>query len=118
MRRDRQRLHDILEALDSLSRIMGARTEAEFLADEVVRYAAAQRLTVVGEAAARLGGDIRQRYPLVPWADVIAFRNILVHEYFGIHWPIVWLTAREQAPSLRAQIEEILHLEFPESPNA
>lgn len=85
MRRDDLRLRDILEALDSLPRIIGGRTEAEFLADETVCYAVAQRLTVVGEAAARLSLEVRQRFPAVPWADIIAFRNILVHEYFGIY---------------------------------
>jgi uncharacterized protein with HEPN domain len=113
MRRDDLRLRDILEALDSLPRIIGGRTETEFLADEIVRYAAAQRRTVIGEAAARLSTEVRQRSALAPWADIIAFRNILVHEYFGIHWPIVWVTATEQAPRLRDQIAEILRAEFP-----
>jgi uncharacterized protein with HEPN domain len=99
MRRDDLRLRDILEALDSLPRIIGGRSEAEFLADETVFYAVAQRLTVVGEAAARLSLEVRQRFPAVPWPDIIGFRNILVHEYFGIYWPIVWLTATAQAPS-------------------
>jgi uncharacterized protein with HEPN domain len=39
MRRDHVRLRDILEALDSLPRIIGGRTEPEFLADETVCYA-------------------------------------------------------------------------------
>ena len=52
MRRDRQRLDDILEALDSLARIIQGSDEAGFLSDEVVRYAVVQRLTVVGGAAA------------------------------------------------------------------
>ena len=114
MRRDYLRLRDILDALDSLTRIIGGRTEAEFLADETVCYAAAQRLTVVGEAAARLSEEVKQRFPMVPWADIIAFRNILVHEYFGIYWPIVWLTATVQVPELRHRITEILRLELPE----
>jgi uncharacterized protein with HEPN domain len=42
MRRDRQRLDDILEALDSLARIIQGRDEAEFLGDEIVRYATEQ----------------------------------------------------------------------------
>lgn len=114
MQHDRLRLQDILESLDSLPRIVGRRTEAEFLRDETARYAVVQRLVVVGEAAARLSPEVRQRYPTVPWADVIAFRNMLVHEYFGIHWPLVWQTAVDHAPRLRAQIAEILRIEFPE----
>ncbi len=114
MRRDRQRLEDILESLDSLPRITGERTETEFLNDESTRYAVAQRLTVVGEAAARLSPEVKERYPAVPWADVVAFRNMLVHEYFGVHWPLVWQTAIDHAPRLRTQIAEILRTEFPD----
>ncbi len=51
MRRDEQRLHDILEALDWIAGATAGRTEAEFLADETLCYAVAQRLTVAGEAA-------------------------------------------------------------------
>src|ERR1039457_6648736 len=42
------------------------------------------------------------------------FGNVAVHEYFGIHRPIVWVTAAEQAPTLREQIQVVVHAEFPE----
>jgi uncharacterized protein with HEPN domain len=44
----------------------------------------------------------------VPWLDIVGLRNILVHEYFGIHWPLVWQTAVDHAPVLRNQIADIL----------
>jgi uncharacterized protein with HEPN domain len=115
MRRDRLRLEDILEALDSVGRIVANRTEQDFLLDEVVQYAVAQRLTTVGEACARISTDMRAKYQSVPWGDIVGFRNILVLEYFGIHWPSVWLTAVKSAPTLRSQIAEIISLEFPAS---
>jgi len=114
MRRDQQRLRDMLEALDSVGRMISGRTEAEFLADETVCFAVAHRLTVVGEAAARLSDELKDRRPLVPWQDVVGLRNILVHQYFGIHWPLVWQTATDHAPTLRLQIAEILRVEFAE----
>lgn len=113
MRRDHQRLHDILEALDSVAKMIGGRTEAEFLGNETLCYAIAHRLTVVGEAAGRLSPEVRERNPSVPWADIVGLRNILVHEYFGIHWPLVWQTAVDHAPVLRARIAEILRVEAP-----
>jgi uncharacterized protein with HEPN domain len=113
MRHDRQRLDDIVEALASLSRIVEGTTEIEFLTNEVIHYAAAQRLTVVGEAAARISAEVRARHSSIPWADIVAFRNILVHEYFGIHWPVVWVTVIEDVPRLLVQIEEVLRIEFP-----
>jgi len=68
----------------------------------------------VGEAVARLGAEVKERHPSVPWPDIVGFRNMLVHEYFGIHWPLVWQTATDQAPALRTQIFEILRAEFRE----
>ena len=114
MRRDRQRLKDILEALDWIAKVIAGRTEADFLADETLRFAVAQKLTIVGEAVARLSAEIKVGHNSVPWPDIVGLRNILVHEYFGIHWPLVWQTATDQAPGLRLQIAEILISEFPE----
>jgi uncharacterized protein with HEPN domain len=108
MRRDQQRLSDILEALDWIAKAISGRTEAEFLADETLCYAVAQKLTVIGEAVARLSPEITARHNSVPWPDIVGLRNILVHQYFGIHWPLVWQTASDDAPVLRSRVAEIL----------
>ena len=114
MRRDEQRLQDILEAIDSLARIVEYRVFNELAADEPLRFAVVQRLTVIGEAASWLSSEIKERHGAISWADVVNFRNILVHECFDLEWPIVWAAATEDAPALRRQIEEILRSEFPE----
>ena len=114
MRRDEQRLADILEALDWIAKAISGRTEAEFLADETLCYAIAQKLTIIGEAVARLSPELTARHNSVPWPDIVGLRNILVHEYFGIYWPLVWQTAADHAPALRVQIAEILRVEFTE----
>ncbi|MFN0100530.1 MAG: DUF86 domain-containing protein [Bryobacteraceae bacterium] len=85
MRRDEQRLADILEALDSVAKIIRGLSESAFLADDTICFAIAHRLTVAGEAVARLSVEIHGKYSEVPWADIVAFRNILVHEYVGVH---------------------------------
>ncbi len=113
MRRDEQRLADILEALDSVAAMTIGLRESEFLAEETICFAVAHRLTVAGEAVARLSAELRGKHEDVPWADIVAFRNILVHEYFGIHWPLVWQTVSEHAPELRRRIAAILGAEFP-----
>ena len=107
MRRDDQRLSDILEALDWIARAVAGKAEADFLGDETLCYAVAQRLTTVGEAVARLSPEVKARDASVPWQDIVGLRNILVHEYFGIYWPLVWQTAVDHAPVLRGQIAAI-----------
>jgi len=54
MRRDRQRLYDILEALDWIAKAIAGRMEADFLSDDTLCYALAQKLTIIGEAVARM----------------------------------------------------------------
>jgi len=108
MRRDQQRLVDILEALDWIAKAIARKTENEFIADETLCYAVAQKLTIVGEAVARLDPELKARHESVPWPDIVGLRNILVHEYFGIWWPLVWQTAADHAPILRAQVRAIL----------
>lgn len=52
------------------------------------------------KAAARVSEDLKGRHPQVPWPHIIAFRNILIHAYFGIEWNVVendiWLQAVSQ----------------------
>jgi uncharacterized protein with HEPN domain len=84
--------------------VVAGRTEDEFADDEILRYAVAQRPT----------RELLQKYPLIPWADIVGLRNILVHEYFGVHWPLVWQTVADDVPLLLERVREILRLEFPE----
>ena len=95
-----------------------ARMDASaFLASELHKAATLQKLTVIGEAAARLSHTFREAHPQVEWRDIIAFRNIAVHAYFAVQWNIVWATATDDVPVLRRQVREILqaeHLEQPE----
>lgn len=78
------------------------------------RGAVVRKLATIGEAAGRLPDELRRRYSTIPWEKIIAFRNILVHAYFGIQWDIVWRAATEEVPALRKQIAAILWAEFDE----
>jgi uncharacterized protein with HEPN domain len=77
----------------------------------MLRSAVVQKLAVIGEAAARVSEDLRGRHPEVPWPQIVAFRNILVHAYFGIDWDIVWRAATNRCPVLRDQVAALLTAE-------
>ena len=66
MRRDSQRLNDVLEALDWIVMAVSGRTEANILADETLCFAVGQKLTILGEAVARLSPELKARYDSVP----------------------------------------------------
>lgn len=116
MRREDLYLVDVLEAADSIQRFLKGVTREAFLQDDLLRSAVLHKLTVIGEAAARLPQYFRQRHPEIEWDDIVGFRNIAVHAYFAVDWPIVWVAATQDAPDLRRRIAEILALEYPEAP--
>jgi len=108
MRRDILYLNDIVEAADHIAAFITSIDREAFDRSELVRSAVVQKLVIIGEAAARISEPVRHRYPLVPWPQIVAFRNILVHAYFGIDWDEVWRSARNRCPVLREQVLEIL----------
>jgi uncharacterized protein with HEPN domain len=114
MRRDRERMLDIMEALHSLARNLVDCEEADFLSNDLLYDATAHKLTIVGEAAARISDEVKDRYPQIEWRKVVGLRNMLVHEYFGVDRPMVWEVAVTEAPPLRNQIAALLLAEFSE----
>jgi uncharacterized protein with HEPN domain len=112
MRREELYLRDVVEAADAVERFVDNIGIADFIDDEMRQSAVLQKLMVIGEATARISESFRNRYPEVPWADIIGFRNIAVHEYFVVDWSIVWTTATGDVPILRQQMVSILDKEF------
>jgi uncharacterized protein with HEPN domain len=114
MRRDEQYLLDIIEAAEEIGRYLADIESDQFLGNQLLRSAVLHQLTIIGEAAARLPTELRERHADVPWRDIIAFRNLAVHAYFRIEWDLVWETAVNDVPLLRRQVDNILRLEFGE----
>jgi len=110
MRDDRSRLEDILEAIERIERY-AARGRAAFEADDLIQVWVLYHLQILGEAARKLSDALRQRHPEVPWAQIIAMRNILVHDYFGLDVVEVWAAVERDIPDLKRKIESILGLE-------
>ncbi len=101
MRSDALYLADILDAIEAIERFVTGFDEARFLADELVQSAVLQKLSIIGEAAARLSDATRAGMPEIPWKEIIGFRNIAVHAYFSVDWRIVFVTVADDLPVLK-----------------
>jgi uncharacterized protein with HEPN domain len=112
MRPEKLYLTDIVEAAEAISRFVMGETYYGFEQNEMMNSAALQKLTIIGEAVSRLPKEFTNRFPEIPWVDIIGFRNIAVHEYFAIRWDIAWVAATEEVPVLKEQVEKILREEF------
>ena len=104
MRRDDERLADILEATEKIA-VRAAKGRAAFDADEDTQIVLIHLIQVIGEAAAGLSdGFITQPHPEVPWRQIIATRNRVVHGYFEVDLDILWDVAVIDVPQLASQV--------------
>lgn len=114
MRKDADRLRDVLEAIAAIERQAGPGRE-RFDGDELVRTWCLHHIEIIGEASARLSDDIRGKYPLARWRDIIAMHNTLVHGYFDVDWEAVWAVVKRDLDPLKDAIESILRSEGEET---
>ena len=107
MRDDAGRLQDILDSIQRIQeRIGGGRQQFE--SDEMLQVWVVHHLQIIGEAARSISPALRVAHPGIPWTNVIAMRNLLVHEYFGVDIEEVWSTAVNDLLLLRPEVEAML----------
>lgn len=107
MRDPRERLRDILDAIARIERYV-ARGRKAFDTDELIQVWLLHHIQIIGEAASQLGRGFHDQYPQVPWSQIIAMRNVLVHEYFGVDLDQVWVTVERDLPMFKLAIDELL----------
>ena len=107
MRDDRERPLDVSEALDRIARYTELGRE-RFEADELVQTWVIHHLQIIGEAARTLSPAVRERYPQVPWMQIVRMRHILAHQYFGVDVELIWSVVEQHLPALRATVSEML----------
>jgi uncharacterized protein with HEPN domain len=100
MRDPEASLADIVAYARRVSGYVSGVTREEFVVDVGRQDQVIRCLGVIGEAAKRTPTEIRDRYPLVPWAQIAGMRNRLSHEYDAIDMEAVWLTATKDVPAI------------------
>jgi uncharacterized protein with HEPN domain len=108
MRREDLYLSDILEAEDAIQKFLSGIDRNTFINSDLIRSAVLQKLTIIGEAAARIPKSFKEKHKDIEWADIVAFRNLAVHAYFSIDWSIVWTAATKDVPELIHKITAIV----------
>jgi len=66
---------------------------------------------IIGEAVARLPENFKQENPQINWRQVKDFRNVIVHDYFGIDNNIVWDIIQLSLCDLSGDISHIMPAE-------
>ena len=65
-------------------------------------------MALLGEACRALSDAVREAHTEIPWAQIVAFRNVVIHEYFGVDLELVWAIVTDYVPALGAQLKAIV----------
>ena len=107
-RHDRIRLQHMLDAAREAISFARDRTRNDLDMDRQLVLSLVKDIEIVGEAAARITESTRQQTSEIPWEEIVAMRNRLVHGYFDIDLNVVWQTVQIDLPTLIAQLEHAL----------
>lgn len=98
----------MIEAAEAVVTFTARRQRADLDTDQMLVFALARAIEILGEAASKVSQELRATAQTVPWADIVAMRNRLVHAYFDIDRDILWRTATQDVPSLMPVLRAVI----------
>ena len=99
-----QRINDILEAIGRCEAYAAELSSPDPTQVRMAEDAIERNLQIIGEAAKRLPSEVTGKHPEIPWAQIRGFRNILVHEYFGVETEVVRDVVENYLPPLASAL--------------
>jgi len=109
---DRQRLLHILEAITEIEGYTSQIEIQDFLSNSMMRFASIKQIEIIGEAANLISSETKAKFSDIEWASIISMRHILVHEYFGVDFELIWQVIINDLPDLKEKVTSVLNNTF------
>jgi uncharacterized protein with HEPN domain len=103
--RDISHLWDMLDSARKALEFTRGISFAEYSGNALVHLAVERAIQIIGEAANRVSPTFQQAHPEIPWRQIVAQRNVLVHEYGDVEHSLIWDLVQRYLPSLIEQLE-------------
>ena len=107
--RDLDRLNQIIHSIHRIKSIISDKNKEEFLKSEDMQELIAFNLMNIGENAGRISDEFKANNSIIPWRQISALRNIIVHDYINIQQSIIWNTVQKDIPKLEKDILSIIN---------
>lgn len=104
MKDDSIYIDHILNSINRILEYISGKDREAFEADQLTQDAVVRQLEVIGEATKRVSKELRSKNPDIPWSDMAGMRDVLIHDYIDVDLGVVWKTASEDIPNLKALI--------------
>ncbi len=101
-------IQDVFESIDAIHGYVSAVGDAqEFKQDKKTFDAVMRNFMIIGEAVKNIYEEVRVNYPNVEWRQIMAMRNLIAHEYWGVDEQVVWSAIQKNLPELKEVMVKI-----------
>ena len=104
-------LEDILESITKIELYTKDLVFEDFYFDDKTKDAVIRNFEIIGEAVNSLSVSFTLKFDGIEWRKIAAFRNRLIHEYFGVNYEAVWLVIKNNLQELKTYILSINNLD-------
>ena len=105
---DKIRIQHILDAIAEVEKYLSGVSYEEYLSNSEKRFATVKQIEIVGEACNHISSELKLAHDEIEWKPITGFRNISIHEYFGVNFHIVWEIAQNDLPVIKKHFKKIL----------
>ena|ERR1700759_546406 len=106
---DLQRLLHILEAINEIQAYTTNTDLNAFLSNSMMRFACVKQIEIIGEAANYITPETKAMFSDLEWSQIIGMRHILVHEYFGMDFQLIWQVVISDLPVLKQKVQQAIN---------
>lgn len=108
MRRELLLLREMIEAAVRIREVVGDLDADSLHLDDLRLESVLWNFTVLGEAAAQMPDEVKQRHPDIGWTQPARLRNRIVHGYWSVDVRILHDVATQDLPVLIDQLKVVL----------
>ncbi len=101
-------LRQMVEFADEIAALVADRAREDLETNREFRRALERCIELVDEAATRMPLEWRESHNQVPWRQIIAMRNVMIHGYDVVLPEVLWDVATSDVPRLRGEINLLL----------
>ena len=109
MKDDRIYIEHILQSIEKIQSYISGKDQETFQNDSITQDAVVRQLEIIGEATKRISKELRNKNSEVPWDDMAGMRDVLIHDYIDVDLNIVWKTASQSIPGLKALLNKLVY---------
>lgn len=100
-------LDDMIKFVEKVLAYSNGLDQDGFVGSGLTYDATLRNLELLGEAATHIPAQIRDANTAIPWRQLIATRNRLIHGYLGVDNDTVWSIIRDDIPVLLPQLQKL-----------